>query len=161
MRCAALVGAKLAKLALPRSADVLPVATRTPRAAHDHLRKQSPGEMEKADDVDAEVALEDVRIDVQEAAERAAHGIVDQHLHVTEIRRDGVEGAGQRLGLADVAGEARLPGSRLRERRAGPARGRASRRDTPGGEASSDGRTGSWSDARDEARTGASLGMAG
>ena len=117
MRCAALVGAKPAKLGL--AAEGGRVARHHDRAASrvDHRRRERAGEVEERHDVDLEVALEVGGLDVEEAAERAADGVVDEHARVRPVALDRGDGRRDRGRVGDVAGEAARPGNLSLERR--------------------------------------------
>ncbi len=103
MRCAALVGAKPAKLA-------------DPGACFDHPRRETPGEVEQAHDVDLEILREHLRIDVEKAAEGAADGVVDQHGRCSEPGPDAGQGGIELDFIRDVA-RIRMGASDLRLQR--------------------------------------------
>ncbi len=72
-------------------------------AGVDHRRGEPPRQIQQAHRVDLEVAIEDVRIDLAERAERAADGIVDHDSGAAEIV---LHGRGHRLdlrGVGDIA----------------------------------------------------------
>ncbi|GLR95164.1 hypothetical protein GCM10007858_27980 [Bradyrhizobium liaoningense] len=103
MRCAALVGAKPAKLALPDRRGVAGDQDRA-LAAIDHVGRQFACQVQQTHHVDLEIALQHLRVDLAKAPPTAADGVVDQHLGRAEAALDVGNHAAHLIFVGDVAG---------------------------------------------------------